>query len=609
MEFSRFLDKFPEVREDTGGYLVPCPAHEDGRPSLFLTLKEDGRLLVYCRAGCEQDDVLSALDMTTSDLFGWTSGGAATVKGGTSVPAAGPGEVAALRVWLDRTVAEWSMWDPGTQSAETLLLVEEGESYLIRRFGLDVATAERLGIGLSPVNNADPFPFLSPRFRTYPRLVVPLCDFDGVARGAQGRDLSGKCEARWVSLANSRGDGLQPVTWAKWGVLQGDGGYDAVIITEGPSDALTVVGVGYTAVAIRGASIVRDPAVADDLANGLRGKHVLIAGDRDTAGEKFVRTLGDALMARGLQPHRLTIPRAGEDVTAWRERIPEVFPDAFHEAVRAASPLAPPREAAREERGREMDRATGTDTVSRQDGEAAAELLAALMERYGYSDACRAHALVAFADGRIKHASGLGFYVWTGRVWEQSEMRVRQEIHRMGAALALAGKTDEAKGFLNTRAIDDMMTELRAVPAVAVQAREFDARPELLSFRNGTCNLRTGAFSDHDPRDMLTRYIDRDYVPSASCPRWESFLREIFPTHPELADYMRRLVGYGITGATDEQAFTVLWGQGANGKSVLTDTLTDVFREISTTTPSPPSRRSRPAASPTTSPRCAGPGW
>jgi len=585
MDFSRFLDRFAEVREDPGGYLVPCPAHDDGNPSLFLTLKDDGRLLVFCRAGCEQDKILEALPggpYKPRDLFNWTPGkGARVVSGGREIPGPSVTDIASLRVWLDAAVARWEM-------PSHLDLVGAGGDYIRDRFGLDIPTMERLGLGLSPRGASDPFPYLSPRFRSYPRLVVPLYGFDGVARGAQGRDLSGECAARWVSLANrmSKTD-TQPIAWAKYGVLRGGADYGVYVVTEGPSDGLTVAAVGYDAVVVRGAGIVANDAVVDEIANGLRGHPVVIAGDDDTAGHKFTATLGEALRKRGVKPLRLRRPEGapGKDITDWREADPSGFAGELHLAVRMAAPIAPPKEVAREAKARDLDQRTGTETVSRDDGNEAAQLLADMMERYGDTDTLRAHALVAFTGGRIRYAPGLGYHVWNGRRWEASETRVRQEVHRMGAALALAGKTKEAHGFLTTVRIDALMTELRAVPAVHVSASVFDARADLLSFRNGTVDLQTGELRPHDMRDMITRHLDADYDPQAIAPRWESFLREIFPANPELADYLRRLVGYGITGDTSEQAFCVLWGKGANGKSVLTDTLTHVFREISTTTP------------------------
>jgi hypothetical protein len=41
--------------------MAHCPAHEDRRPSLSARIAEDGRLLMYCHAGCPFKAILSAL--------------------------------------------------------------------------------------------------------------------------------------------------------------------------------------------------------------------------------------------------------------------------------------------------------------------------------------------------------------------------------------------------------------------------------------------------------------------------------------------------------------------------------------------------------------------
>lgn len=43
------------------GWMARCPAHEDSTPSLSLRDAHDGRLLVYCHAGCDQRTVIAAL--------------------------------------------------------------------------------------------------------------------------------------------------------------------------------------------------------------------------------------------------------------------------------------------------------------------------------------------------------------------------------------------------------------------------------------------------------------------------------------------------------------------------------------------------------------------
>ncbi|MFF3086354.1 phage/plasmid primase, P4 family [Streptomyces nojiriensis] len=571
MQFIDVLSRFSQVTEEAdGGYLSLCPAHGDTRPSLRIWRGADGKVRLTCRAGCLNEDVVKAVGLTWSDLFDVTGPGATVPQERPAL--VGPGPTAALAAYVDRASAQ--LFD------FTSKVGERARGYMSARFGVDDDLAADLELGADDGGAVERFPFLSGAFTKFPRLTVPLMDFRGVPRGLQGRDLSGECPGRWVSLMNPRG-----ARWAPYGVFKGQGGYGVTIVSEGPGDGLTAVAVGYDAVVIRGAALAGSPELVAELAEGLKGSHVIAAGDNDPAGRGFNRRLAEGLKPYGITVYALPIPGDGDDLTSWREKDPHAFAPGLHGAVKAARPVPAPEDEKAEAASAELTTRTGSDVVSRDQGADAARILAGLINRYGESDAMNAHALVAWTDGRVRFAPGLGYYVWNGSVWERSEVKVRQEIHRMGAALVLAGETQKARGFTMTTRIDALLTELRSVPTVHVDASAFDDRPELLSFKNGTVDLRTGQLKPHDQSDMLTYALDIDYRPQATCPRWEQFLTEIFPDNPDLPAYIQRLIGYGITGSTAEQSFAVLWGKGANGKSVLTDVLTHVFRAISKTTP------------------------
>jgi putative DNA primase/helicase len=520
-----------------------------------------------CRAGCQTDDVRKAVGLSWSDLFD-AEGPGLTVPKEPPAPVQ-PGHTAALALFVDQSSAALFDFSEGVSS-------ERAREYARKRFGLSEDLMADMELGFAPAGCQ--FRYASRAFSNFPRLTVPLMDFAGRPRGLQGRDLSGNCPGRWVSLSNPEGH-----RWAAYGVFRGQGGYGVTIVSEGPGDGLTAAAVGYDAVSIRGAALAGNPDLLRELAEGLKGTQVIAAGDDDAAGQQFNRRLAEGLKPYGITVYALAIGK-GSDLTEWRESLLGDFPGALHAAVKAARPVASVHEAVAAQATQSLAERTGADFVSRDQGVEAARMLGELTKQYGESHAISAYALVAWTDGRIKHAPELGFMVWSGKVWEKSATKVRQEIHRMGAALALAGETAAAKQFLNTTGIDSILTELKSVPSVHVAAHEFDAATHLLSFNNGTVDLRTGQLRAHAPADMLTYALEVDYRPEAQAPRWERFLTEIFPDNPELPAYMQRLIGYGITGDVSEQAFGVLWGKGANGKSVFTDTLTSVFRTITRTT-------------------------
>jgi len=48
-------------RKTGGGWMARCPAHHDRDPSLSIREAEDGKILIYCHAGCDQEHVIAAL--------------------------------------------------------------------------------------------------------------------------------------------------------------------------------------------------------------------------------------------------------------------------------------------------------------------------------------------------------------------------------------------------------------------------------------------------------------------------------------------------------------------------------------------------------------------
>jgi putative DNA primase/helicase len=175
---------------------------------------------------------------------------------------------------------------------------------------------------------------------------------------------------------------------------------------------------------------------------------------------------------------------------------------------------------------------------------------------------------------------------------------IRRGRRQTGADAAKERQQHAAKlarasvGFRRSSFIDCALRELPAVdPAnVSRSFTEFDRNPDVLGVRNGVVDLRTGELRPYRKDDLITRRIDVHYDPAAVNPRWERFLSEIFvdtedQPDPELAAYMHRLIGYGITGHVSEQILPVLFGQGSNGKGVLIETLQAIFKAHTVTTP------------------------
>jgi len=132
----------------------------------------------------------------------------------------------------------------------------------------------------------------------------------------------------------------------------------------------------------------------------------------------------------------------------------------------------------------------------------------------------------------------------------------------------------------------------RSEGGIPIGLEDLDADPWLLNVRNGTVDLRDGAIRPHRREDLLTHLCDIEFDPEASAPRWSQFLKEIIPDE-EVRDFLRRAVGYSLTGDTREHVFFICHGSGANGKSVLFETLLALLGDLAIKCPSDTIARQR----------------
>ncbi len=108
----------------------------------------------------------------------------------------------------------------------------------------------------------------------------------------------------------------------------------------------------------------------------------------------------------------------------------------------------------------------------------------------------------------------------------------------------------------------------------------------VINFTNGTLfisNKGKVVFKNiHDKKDACTNILKFEYDEKATCPKWTKFLNRNIPDKHDQATLME-FIGYCFLPAHNYEAFLYLYGaDGANGKSVIIDTIKEFFGKENT---------------------------
>ena len=193
-------------------------------------------------------------------------------------------------------------------------------------------------------------------------------------------------------------------------------------------------------------------------------------------------------------------------------------------------------------------------------------------------------------DMRFNHTHKK-WYVWDGGRWKVdgngNAARLAEDVVSM-LYIAAANATDSkmrdkiavfAKSTDSRKGIANMLALAANRRKFALTADDFDQDPWLLGAGEVTIDLKICEAIEPRRSDLITMKAGAVYDSFADCPLWEKFLKDIFAGNEDLINYIKRAVGYCLTGSTSEQIFFFCHGTGANGKSVFLSVLRALMGE------------------------------
>lgn len=113
---------------------------------------------------------------------------------------------------------------------------------------------------------------------------------------------------------------------------------------------------------------------------------------------------------------------------------------------------------------------------------------------------------------------------------------------------------------------------------LGISGDEWDTKANLLGTQNAIIDLTTGKPVQPEANQYIRTVAPVSYVQGATCPTWEKSLIEIFDGDGERSAYVKRFLGYAMSGACTESTFPIWYGkEGRNGKEFILERIRNVL--------------------------------
>lgn len=146
---------------------------------------------------------------------------------------------------------------------------------------------------------------------------------------------------------------------------------------------------------------------------------------------------------------------------------------------------------------------------------------------------------------------------------EQFELEIKKDIQELG------------NETLKKVHIDDVINSLKIKTFVRP---DLVNQPGFLNLKNSVLDVKSGDINPQSPNLYYTFKSNVSFNAAATCPKWRRFLNHILPSK-DLQLLLAEIFGYCLTPDTSLHKGFLFYGQGANGKSVVTRVLEALLGE------------------------------
>ncbi len=163
---------------------------------------------------------------------------------------------------------------------------------------------------------------------------------------------------------------------------------------------------------------------------------------------------------------------------------------------------------------------------------------------------------------------------------------IKEDAQRIAGIADLRDREEailDYRRYANRSGVNNV-TALAAV-RLLIKLDDFDTDDAALCVANGWVDLDTKQQHGPDPSKKFSLACATRYSPFSKADLWRKTVAQVFNGDWQLIDYFQKAVGYSLLGDNREQVMFICHGSGANGKSLLLETIREVVGTYGQTVP------------------------